>query len=146
MLSQIDGKDSNIEITEILLSKWTRSLCKTIDYPAFDDPGPVMLPDMLTGEISGFSGFACYETTFMLDSPKVLTLEISRAASGVEVFMNGETLGIKAKLPCHYDLSSLVWQGINYLAIEVAINMKRKHLTIEESQPCIIGIVRLYTK
>jgi hypothetical protein len=130
---------------EIPLSNWKRSLCKTIDYPAFGDLEPVVLPDMLKEKISGSSWFACYETTFILDSPKALTLEISNAAGGVEVFINGETLGIKAKLPCHYDLSSLAWQGKNYLAIEVAIGIDRKDITLEESRPCIMGNVRLFT-
>jgi hypothetical protein len=129
--------------TEILLSNWKRSLCKTIDYPAFDDLELVILPDMLAEKMSNYSGFACYEATFVLDRPKTLTLEISNAISGVEVFMNGETLGIKAKPPYYYDLSSLAWQGVNYLAIEVAIDMKRKRITVAEDQPCIIGSVRL---
>jgi hypothetical protein len=83
---QIDGKDSNIEITEIILSNWTRSLCKNIDYPAFDDPEQVILPDILSDKMLNFSGFACYETTFVLDAPKTLTLRISNSIGGVEVF------------------------------------------------------------
>jgi hypothetical protein len=135
---------SPLDSTEIPLLNWKRSLCKTIDYPAFGDPAPVILPDMLTGEMSDFSGIACYETTFPLDDSKTVVLEITNAAGGVEVFMNGDTLGIKATPPYHYDLSSLVWQGVNYLAIEVAIDMKRKRIAVEENQPCIIGNVRLF--
>jgi hypothetical protein len=146
MLSQIDGKDSNIEITEILLFNWKRSLCKNIEYPAFDNPEQVMLPDMLTDKMSDFSGFACYETTFALDDLKTLTLEISNAISSVEVFVNGETLGIKAKPPYYYDLSNFTWQGENYLAIEVAINIDRKYMKVGEKQPCIMGNIRLLIK
>jgi hypothetical protein len=131
--------------TEIYLSNWKRSLCKTIDYPAFDNQELVVLPDILTENMSSFSGVVCYETTFLLDSPKALTLEISNTAGGVEVFMNGETLGIKAKPPCYYDLSSLAWRGENYLAIEVAIVNKISNMTAEEDIPCIIGNVRLFS-
>jgi hypothetical protein len=106
----------------------------------------VDLPDILTGRISCFSGFACYETTFVLDDPKALTLEISNAVGGVEVFINGETLGIKAKPPCYYDLSNFTWQGENYLAIEVAVGIDRKCMTLGENQPCIMGNIRLLIK
>jgi hypothetical protein len=131
--------------TEITLSDWMRSLCKNIDYPAFGDPEPIVLPDMLTERILEFSGFACYEATFVLDDPKALILKISSATGGVEVFMNGETLGIQTKFPCCYDLSSLTRQGKNYLAIEVAIGNKQKSMIVGENQPCIIGNVRLYS-
>jgi hypothetical protein len=133
-------------IHEIPLSGWTRSLCKSIDYPEFDDPEPVLLPDVLTEKILDFSGFACYETIFILDGPKAATLEISNAAGGVEVFINGETLGIRIKPPYQYDLSSFFRQGKNYLAIEVAIDIKQNRMGIAENRPCVIGNVRLFRK
>jgi hypothetical protein len=132
--------------TEIPLFNWKRSLCKNVEYPAFDDPEPVVLPDMLAGKMSDFSGFACYETTFVLDTPRTLSLEISNAIGGVEVFMNGEALGIRTKPPHYYDLSSLAWEGENYLAIEVAIGIAQKRIALRENQPCIMGNVRLFTK
>jgi hypothetical protein len=135
-----------LTVTEIPLSNWKRSICKTIDYPAFDNPESAVLPDVLTENMSGFSGIACYETIFVLDRPKALTLKISNAIGGVEVFLNGETLGIRARPPHQYDLSSLTWRGINYLAIEVAIDMKQKRITLGEKQPCIIGNVQLFIK
>jgi hypothetical protein len=137
---------SPLTVHEIQLFDWKRSLCKSIDYPAFGDPEPVVLPDILAEQMFGFSWFACYETVFVLDGPKVAALEISDAAGGVEVFINGETLGIQIKPPYRYDLSSFTRQGKNYLAIEVAINIKQNNMTIEERPPCIIGNVRLFRK
>jgi hypothetical protein len=139
-------KISALNVTEIPLSNWKRSLCECIEYPAFSDQEPVKLPDLLTERMSCISGFVCYETIFMLHTLKSLTLEISNAIGSVEVFINGETLGIQAKPPCHYDLSSLAWEGKNYLAIEVAIGIDRKRLDVEQNQPCIIGNVRLFNK
>jgi hypothetical protein len=72
-------------------------------------------------------------------------LEISEAIGGVEIFMNGETLGLRAKLPCRFDLSDLAWKGKNYLVIEAAIFIKRKTIAAGENRPCIIGDVRLFT-
>jgi hypothetical protein len=143
---------------EIPLSNWSRSLCESLEYPAFDDPEPVTLPDTLTEQFLDFSGFACYETTFVLDSLKSLSLDISDAAGSVEVFMNGETAGMKLRPPYHYDLSDLARQGKNYLAIEVAVFPEQKSIAIEAqplektrhdknitNHPCIIGTVRLYS-
>lgn len=143
---------------KIPLSGWKRSLCKSIEYPAFDDPEPITLPNMLEKWLSDFSGFACYETVFVLDNPKTLLLEITDTSGSVEVFMNGETAGMKFRPPFHYNLSDLVWQGKNYLAIEVSVFLKEdcmtdtahlpektqrgKHIT---QSPYIIGSVRLYT-
>jgi hypothetical protein len=59
--------------------------------------------------------------------------------------MNGETLGLRAKLPYRCDLSDLAWKGENYLAIEVAIFIKRKTISTGENRLCIIGDVRLFT-
>jgi hypothetical protein len=130
---------------EIHLSNWKRSLCKSIDYPAFDNPEPVLLPDKLGEKIFDFSGFVCYETTFVLNEQESLTLEISNAIGNVEVFMNGETLGIRSKPPYHYDLSSPAWLGKNHLAIEVAVITERVRMAVGESQLCIIGNVRHYS-
>jgi hypothetical protein len=143
---------------EISLSHWKRSLCISNEYPAFGDPETVVLPDILTEQMSEFSGFACYEATLVFGKPKKLFLEISDAAGGVEVFMNGETAGMQIKPPYHYDLSSLAWQGKNYLAIEVAINLGKKDIVTAEQikekpkygvhtrNSVIIGTVKLYTK
>jgi hypothetical protein len=131
-------------VIEVPLSDWKRSLCKAIDYPEFGDPEPVTLPDILSEQMLGFSGLACYETIFVLDSPKVLVLEVSEAIGGVEVFMNGETLGLRAKLPHRFDLSGLTWKGKNYLAIEVAIFINRRTIIARKIWPCIIGDVRLF--
>jgi hypothetical protein len=62
------------------------------------------------------------------------------------LFMNGETLGLRAKLPHRFDLSDLTWKGNNYLAIEVAIFINRKVIAARGNLPCIIGDVRLFTK
>jgi hypothetical protein len=134
-----------LTISEIPLSDWKRSLCKAIDYPEFGDQRPIVLPDILTEKMLGFSGLACYETVFVLDGPKMLELEISEAIGGVEVFMNGETLGLRANLPYRFDLSDLAWKGKNYLAIEVAIFINRRTIAAGRNRPCIIGDVRLFT-
>jgi hypothetical protein len=128
-------KQPHFSDMEVPLPGWMRSLCTSTEYPAFGDLESVELPDILTEQLSEFKGFACYETTFVLDSPKPLLLEISDTSGSVEVFMNGETAGMRIKPPYRYDLSSLAQQGKNYLAIEVAINLgKMGRVTPEQIQ------------
>jgi hypothetical protein len=141
---------------EIPLSDWNRSLCAGNEYPAFGDPEPVILPDALTEQMFEFEGFACYETTFVLDNQKEVFLEISDSSGCVDIFINGEIAGTRIEPPCRYDLSSLARQGKNYLAIEVGINPesnKKKSAkgtrdNINRNDPIpkadIIGTVRIY--
>jgi hypothetical protein len=131
--------------TEIPLSGWKRSLCYRKEYPAFGDPEPVVIPDTAVEQIPGFSGYACYETIFVLENPKSLLLEISGAAGNVEVFMNGETAGLRGIPPCHCDLSGFAWAGKNYLSIEVAFTTEQTQHDEAGSKTAIIGFVRLYT-
>jgi hypothetical protein len=156
MLPHVDEKDFKKTATEFILSKWNRSLCTSAEYPAFDNLVPAVLPDMLTEQLSEFMGYACYETTFELDKPMMLFLEISDTSGGVEVFMNGENTGMRIKPPYHYDLTSFARKGTNYLAVEVAINLGQKDRVTPEliqdktecgkkvKKPSIIGSIRLY--
>ncbi|MDR0376584.1 MAG: hypothetical protein LBH70_02200 [Spirochaetaceae bacterium] len=142
--------------TEIPLPGWKRSLCKSTEYPVFGDPEPVELPDTLAKQTPDFSGFIRYETEFALDGQKTLLLEISNAAEGVEVFVNGESAGIQILPPYRYNLSDFTRQGQNRLAIEVATTLERERMNANvspfekmkygeiTSQSGITGSVRLY--
>lgn len=108
----------------IPLTGWTRATCEGAAYPAFGSAVPVTLPDDLAAEQPEFSGFARYETQFTLDAPAALWLEITDAAEGVEVFLNGESAGIQIAPPFAYDLAGRA--GENRLVIEVATTLERQ--------------------
>ena len=108
----------------IPLTGWTRATCEGAAYPSFGSAVPVTLPDDLAAEQPEFSGFVRYETTFTLDTPAALRLEITDAAEGVEVFLNGESAGIQIAPPFAYDLAGRT--GENILAIEVATTLERQ--------------------
>ena len=55
-----------------------------------------------------------------------ITLELSDAWEGVEVFANGKSAGIQIAPPFRYDLTALVKEGENSLAIEVATTLDRQ--------------------
>ena len=54
-----------------------------------------------------------------------MVLEISDAEEGVEVFLNGNSLGIQIAPPFRYRLDALA-EGENKLAIEVATTLERQ--------------------
>ena len=62
-----------------------------------------------------------------------MLLEISDAHEGVEVFVNGTSLGIQIVPTYRYDLSSAVRDGEDELAIEVATTLERRDGKIPES-------------
>ena len=109
---------------EIPLSGWTRSVCEGAEYPRFGAAAPVVLPDTLAQEQPEFSGFVRYETHVSLAAAATLLLEITDAAEGVEVFWNGESVGIRIAAPYRYELPGRA--GENTLVIEVATTLERE--------------------
>lgn len=105
---------------------WTRSICRSIDYPAFGNAETVMLPDCLAEAKPDFSGFVRYENTFMAHRGDKVMLVIADAAEGVEVFVNDKSMGIQIVPEFRYDLSEALADGENRLRIEVATTLSRE--------------------
>lgn len=118
----------------VRLTNWTRSTCEGAAYPAFEGAKEITLPDRLAEEQPQFSGFVRYETKFDRPAGKVL-LEISDAAEGVEVFVNGVSAGLQIVPPFRYDLTKLTVPGVNILAIEVATTLERECYAMNEDNP-----------
>ena len=112
------------KVTE--LKQWTRSTCTGIDYPGFGKAEGVTLPDDLSGEQPEFSGFVRYETVIPSGPEDTCSLEISNADEAVECFLNGRSLGIQIAPPFRYDLTGLLTEEENRLAIEVATTLERQ--------------------
>ena len=110
----------------IELKEWERSTCEGIQYPSFGKAVSVNLPDNIADEQPEFSGYARYETSIQISGRCSTVLEITDAAEGVEVFVNGKTLGIQVAPPFRYDLTEAVNEGENQLVIEVATTLERK--------------------
>lgn len=111
---------------------WKRSICKSIDYPAFAEEKEVMLPDRLEEEKPDFSGFIRYENSFETKEGTKLCLEITDAFEGVEIFLNGKSLGIQIVPIFCFDLSEDVKTGVNELVIEVATTLERENAGIPD--------------
>ena len=108
------------------ISTWQRGICRSIEYPNFKAKKEVTIPDRLHEEEPEFSGFVRYENRFMGEAAATYILEISDAYEGVEVFLNGKSLGIQIVPSYRYELSSYVKDGENEIAIEVATTLERE--------------------
>ena len=123
-------------------------------YPAFEGEKEISLPDPLAEEQPLFSGFVRYEKSITLEDNRSVLLEITDAAEGVEVFLNGKSLGIQIVPHYLYDLSEAAVVGENKLVIEVATTLEREMSVVpdvygreKEKPTCgsgITGNVKLY--
>lgn len=111
---------------------WLRSVCRSIDYPAFAQEKTVQLPDTLAAEEPEFSGFVRYRNSFQATQGDQICLEITDAHEGVEVFLNGRSLGIQIVPPFRVDLSNGLRSGTNELIIEVATTLERENSNIPD--------------
>lgn len=108
------------------LITWQRSICEGSRYPNFEEKKAVSLPDNVALEKPKFSGFVRYETNFPGKAGQETLLEISDAEEGVEVFLNGQSLGIQIAPPFRYCLTDAIAEGENKLVIEVATTLERQ--------------------
>ena len=107
------------------LFSFTRSVCSALEYPDFKDHKDISLPDDFALENKKFSGFIRYEKKLELNKNKKTVLQISDAYEGVEVFLNGKSLGIQVVPEFIYDLSDGIVEGQNEIVIEVATTLER---------------------
>jgi len=109
---------------------WLRSTCNSKLHPVFSDTKTVSLPDRLEKEQPKFAGFVRYEREVSLDNVDKISgsilLEITDAAEGVEVFVNGVSAGIQIVPSFMYDITGMVRDGDNHIAIEVATTLERE--------------------
>lgn len=105
---------------------WFRSTCKAVDYPAFGASKELTLPDNLAEEQPKFSGFVRYSRSIEMNGSAKTVLELSDAAEGVELFVNGKSAGLQIVPPYRYDITHLVNSGKNDIVIEVATTLDRQ--------------------
>lgn len=165
----MSGKEGGREEIPVK-GKWKRSICRSIDYPAFSGEKEITLPDKLAEEEPEFSGFVRYENQFAYEhrceigkecvhgqrpepekqfgeqSRERVSLEITDAYEGVEVFVNGKSLGIQVVPTYRFDLSDALVCGTNTIVIEAATSLEREMAKTpnrfgQKQQPkCLSGI------
>lgn len=115
----------------------------------------VSLPDHLEEEKPKFCGFVRYETKITSDGGDKI-LEITDAAEGLEVFVDGQSLGLQIVPEYLYDLSGYLKAGEHEIVIEVATTLWRENASgmrakmMGESKPTsksgLCGKVYLWNK
>jgi hypothetical protein len=111
-----------------LQNNWTRSICRSIEYPDFLEAKEIKLPDQFAEEKPEFSGIIRYENSLVSKGDLKLVLEITNAAEGVELFVNDQSAVIQIVPPYRYDISALVKKGENKFVIEVATTLERENV------------------
>ena len=107
---------------------WLRSTCRAIEYPRFENEKPVCLPDRAAEEMPRFSGFFRYRRTLTVGKvPSRAVLSITDAYEGVEVFVNGKSLGIQVAPPFRFEIGDALREGENELRIEAATTLEREN-------------------
>ncbi len=120
---------------------WTRSICKAIDYPQFTEAKEACLPDDLAEEKPEFSGFVRYEKRIALDHvPARACLTVTDAYEGVEVFINGHSLGIQVVPPFQYEVTPHLQIGENSIVIEVATTLERENAGQPDRMQMYMGL------
>jgi len=107
-------------------SAWKRSICKSMEYPNFGESKEVLIPDNLAKEIKNFSGYIKYENTFKIEKKSKAIVFIADAYEGVEVFINEKSAGVQIVPKFRFDISKLLIEGENHIAIEVATTLERE--------------------
>ena len=107
---------------------WSRSVCRSIDYPRFTQEKSVCLPDNLAEEMPAFSGFVRYDRVIEVKKqPARASVTITDAHEGVELFVNGKSLGIQVAPPFRYEIAGVLKEGVNDLRVEVATTLEREN-------------------
>ena len=109
---------------QMSLKDFQRSICTGIEYPSFKDEKAVTLPDIVENDYPTFGGYIRYSTDFEINTDTAI-LKIEGLLEGVEVFLNGESLGIQIQPTYIYDLSSKLNKGKNHLEIISATTLER---------------------
>ncbi|MBO5998125.1 MAG: hypothetical protein J6P87_00385 [Lachnospiraceae bacterium] len=127
-----DADASMIAGTELEpVSGWKRSICTSLEYPAFHDEKTVTLPDHLAEEMPVFSGFARYTAEYEVTEAGQYSFVISDASEAVEVFLDSESLGIQIVPPFVYRMD--LAEGRHEISVEAATTLEREMAVVPDA-------------
>lgn len=119
------GRDDRMEDrTDLLPEKWKVTFADSCSYPEFIEIVPTEKLDLISS-ITGYenkSGTVRYEGTTQLEKKDIernICLDLGNAYETAEVFVNGHSAGVRICKPYRFELTGLLKEGENRLAIEV---------------------------
>lgn len=133
LLTSVPRGQKETELTDFTVTK-----AESKAYPAFTAPVRMKTLTNMGRLYPDFSGYFRYETKAELKAG-VNILAIEDCYEAAEVFVNGKSAGIRFAAPYRFDISDLVQDGINEIAIEVATTLERKVNTMNLSGPSLMG-------
>ncbi|MCX7657544.1 MAG: hypothetical protein N2Z57_02590, partial [Oscillospiraceae bacterium] len=111
---------------EKILEDFTVSIAEAKEYPNFHDKQKADLKCGMGIAYPDFSGYFRYETSINLEKAKKAVLQIENVFDSAEVFVNGKSASLLVSQPFKYDISPLLIEGENHIAVEVATTLERK--------------------
>ncbi|WP_160719282.1 glycosyl hydrolase [Bacillus sp. USDA818B3_A] len=114
------------EVTRDISKDWNYSLVKNIEYPNFGDVHHLKELVAISKEHPAFTGIIKYEKEIELEEvPNQGILSFEYLYEAVELWINGEYVGMKVCPPYDYDLADYLRKGINTIRVEVATTLDR---------------------
>ena len=110
--------------TDLLPEKWKVTFADSCSYPEFIETVPTEKLDLISS-ITGYenkSGTVRYEGTTQLEKKDIernICLDLGNAYETAEVFVTGHSTGVRICKPYRFELTGLLKEGENRLAIEV---------------------------
>ena len=121
------GSEKVYETEEVkCLESFLVSRCEAKDYPDFKEAEEADLARGMGVKHPEFSGFYRYETRMQGGSDVHTELVLEDVYEAAEVFVNGISAGTRIARPYRFDLTGLLKDGENEIAIEVATTLERK--------------------
>ena len=114
MRPQLNGDSRELQ------GEYLVSLADYRDQENFQPLGKLTTLEDISLRKPGFSGLIRYQTTFQGEAK---VLDLGRAFEAIEVFVNGQSAGVRLNYPYRYDIRSLVSKGENQLEILVATSL-----------------------
>ncbi|XID94534.1 glycosylhydrolase-like jelly roll fold domain-containing protein [Paenibacillaceae bacterium WGS1546] len=131
---------------------WALSTATSEQYPDFEPYGRLDgLADLSRPEyLPRFSGTFRYETKveWKKEPPSKAWLDLGEAYETAEAFVNGRSAGVKISFPYRFDISGLLEQGENTLAVEVTNTLVKDQrdlfsLNAQQEPSGLLGPVRV---
>lgn len=114
-------KDIDRKQQAIFDREWRVEFADSLSYPDWQKKVPLKKLALIS-DLSGWgnvSGTVRYSTTFIAAACSEATLKLGQVFETAEVFINGTSAGVKICRPYHFDLTGLLKEGENEIAIEV---------------------------